>query len=101
MKKITMATVKSFICKNFNELYIQEKSKFDGMIDGTSNCKNTTFVKVQAPDEGYTHDNHKGVHGAWFVGGSRDHLSHYETETMIGIDVYNCCGHFILAIAKA
>ena len=97
MKKITLATVKSFIKKNEGCLFIRVKSKFDGMTDGLEYFQDgfrlaeETDVLVQ-----YT----LGIKDAWFVGSSRDHLSPFETEHLTGIEVSNCCGRFILAIQK-
>jgi hypothetical protein len=39
-KKITLATLKAFI-KNSNELFVEEKSNFNGMIDCVESFVNT------------------------------------------------------------
>lgn len=39
-KKATMATIKSFVKKNRENLLINVKSSFDGMIDGLSYINN-------------------------------------------------------------
>lgn len=39
-KKITRATIKSFVKKNKDQLYISNKSDFDGMVDGVTECHN-------------------------------------------------------------
>lgn len=98
MTKITRATVKSFIKKNFDNLYINRKSRFDGSVDCVMPVKGG-FKKVCATDwhEKYT----LGVEGAWFVGNSRDSFSEYEKEGYKGIEVYNCCGSFILAVKQS
>lgn len=97
MKKITLATVKSFIKKNSDKLYINVKSSFDGMTDCCESRYNG-FVKAVATAE---HPDHKqGVEGAWFVGSSRDYFKAFENAELTGIEVYNSCGHFVLAIAK-
>jgi hypothetical protein len=97
MAKITKATVKSFIKKNRANLLISCKSQFDGMSDMVKSIKDQSFSK--ALDDGMV--NHTlGIAGAWFVGNSRDWFVHYETDTLIGIDVYNSCGSFTLAINK-
>jgi len=100
MAKITMATVKSFIRKNEGALYIQCNSFFAGMIDGCPYDKNSKFVKAQKPDAGQNHENCLNVHGAWFVGSSRDRLMEFEDKDFKGISVHNCCVSFILAIPK-
>ena len=38
MKKITRTTIKSFIKKNFDDLYISTRSRFNGMIDCVDRC---------------------------------------------------------------
>lgn len=97
MKKITLATIKSFIKKN-EDLYIKNKSDFDGMVDGVRECSNQSFRKAERKD-GLT-ENTLGIVGAWFVKSSRDGFNEYEDEQYKGYEVYNCCGSFILAVAK-
>lgn len=104
MKKITLTTVKSFIKNNRENLLINVKSSFDGMTD-CCESQHEGFKKAE-PDktQSLNSDYHKatqGIKGAWFVGSSRDYFNHYETDTLIGIEVYNSCGTFILAIEKA
>jgi len=94
-KKITMATVKSFIKKN-RELYIKCKSSFDGMTDCVEQNVGSTFQKANTTDM-HT-EKPLGINGAWFVGRSRDHFSEYNDGMYKGIEVYNCCGSFIIAI---
>lgn len=107
MKKVTRATIKSFIKKNRENLYIKNIHTFDGMIDGTRHMKNPQFEKVSRPERdeaGFTvKDREKytlGVPGAWFVGSSRDYFKPYEDSQYTGYEVYNACGNFILAINK-
>jgi hypothetical protein len=96
MPKITKATVKSFIKKNQGNLFINVKSEFDGMTDGCER-RNAGFVPAK---ETWDHlINTLGVQGAWFVD-SRNSFRAYEDETFAGIDVYNCCGSFVLAVKK-
>lgn len=104
-KKITLATVKSFIKKNEGNLYINVKSSFDGMIDGCAS-QHDGFVKAekdntQSLNSDY-HDRTQGIKGAWFVGSSRDYFKPFDNigGDMTGIEVSNSCGHFILAIYK-
>lgn len=102
-KKPTLATVKSFIKNNRNDLLINVKSSFDGMddcvrqlYDGFNFAK---ADKTQSLNSDY-HDRTQGIQGAWFVGSSRDYVTKYETDSLTGYDISNCCGHFILAIKK-
>lgn len=98
-KKITLATLKSFVRKNSNKLYINLRSKFNGMTDGVESVGNSFCTATVNPDD--VNISHTlGIAGAWIVGSSRDSLSQYEDDTFLGIDVYNSCGRFILAIKK-
>jgi len=100
-KKITLSTVKSFIKKNRENLYINVKSSFDGMTDGVEQLRNG-FVKAQADKtiskSSDYYDRTQGIKGAWFVGSSRDYFTSYNENYLTGIEVSNCCGTFILAI---
>ena len=96
MAKTTLATVKSFLRKNKGKVYIATKSHFDGMVDCVMPCGDKTFVLPNP--EGPWHENELGIHGAWFVFGSRDWITPFEKDGMRGFEVYNCCGSFELAV---
>lgn len=96
MKKITLATVKSFIKKNRENLYISFQSHFDGMIDCVTSSNNKTFQKAEMTEEHGKYS--QGVKGAWFVGQSRDYFTCFANDGFEGIEVSNSCGSFILAI---
>jgi hypothetical protein len=98
MKKITLATVKSFIRKNPN-LYINCKSSFDGMVDCVMPNDNQGFEPIKPSDRNSS--NTLGIEGAWFVLGGGDRFYPHEDDNFEGIEVYNCCGSFILATRKA
>lgn len=38
------------------------------------------------------------IQGVWLVGSSRDYITPYSENGLIGYEVYNSCGKFILAI---
>lgn len=96
-KKITKATVKSFVRKNIDNLHIKTTRTFDGMVDGCIIVKGG-FEKVST---GAGHEEHTlGVKGVWLVNGSRDYFQAYKKDGFVGIEVYNCCGSFILAIKE-
>jgi hypothetical protein len=99
MKKITLSTVKSFIRKNSDSLLINIGSRFDGMQDCVSSV-NSGFMSATKDSREWNQRNTLGIQGAWFVGSSRDYFTAWETETMQGIEVSNCCGSFTLAISK-
>jgi len=96
-KKITMATVKSFIKHNKGDLFVSFRASFDGMTDCVEQLKGVPY-KAEDTTEHLEHS--LGIKGAWFVGSSRDYFRLYEDEMFKGIDVSNCCGHFILAVIK-
>lgn len=95
-KKITLTTVKIFIRDNAENLFISHKSAFDGSIDGSRDADDKSFKKVEVGGERARTNGH-GVPGAWFVGSSRDHFTYFKKDGYEGIEVYNCCGHFIIA----
>lgn len=98
-KKITLATLKSFAKRNASDLFSNEKSDFDGMVDCVMPSENQGFKKTEYLPEktGYYRT---GIHGIYTVGSSRDYLTFYEDANFIGIRVSNCCGCSILAIKK-
>lgn len=95
-KKITLATVKSFVKKNRNGLYIRVGSRFDGMND----CVMPVNGGFSPAKESGNTENTLGIAGAWFVRDSRDWFTPYDDGTFTGYEVSNCCGNFILAIKK-
>lgn len=97
MKNITLATVKSFIRKNDGKIYIKTISDFDSMQDCVAPV--VSNFKLCTPSE-TMNDNNLGLSGAWFVGRSGDYFSAFEDNNFTGIEIYNCCGCFILAIKK-
>lgn len=101
-KKITLATVKSFIRKNEGKLLISYKSSFNGMTDSveTSTKSAQEFRPVSKPEEGRNFENCLGIAGAWFVLHGRDSFSAINQDGLVGIHVYNCCGSFDLAVRQ-
>jgi hypothetical protein len=91
-KKITLATLKLFI-KKANNLFVEEKSNFNGMTDCVESFKNTKMVEVSKEDA-------IGHNGVWCVGGSRNYFTFEENDNYFGIEVSNCCGHSILWTSK-
>lgn len=97
-KKITIATVKSFINKNQGKLLIMTASHFDGMQDMVTYSDNPKFYPLQKTENKCS--NNLGFCGVWFVGRGDDMCSKYETEQLTGFSVYNCCGSWNIAIRK-
>jgi hypothetical protein len=91
-KKITMATLKSFI-KNAKDLYVESVSSFDGMTDCVESVENRELRQISK-------DKAIGHGGVWCVGSSRDYFEFKETNTHFGIEVYNSCGSGILWTKK-
>ena len=95
-KKITLATLKSFI--NKNEVYIKMESSFDGMSDMIEYDKNAKYMPAQKTDNNVK--NTLGLNGLWLVGSSRNYFRYFEDENFYGIDVTNCCGSSLIAVKK-
>lgn len=98
MSKITKATFKSFIRKNRENLLIRVKSKFDGMTDMCQSTNSTGFDK--ALDADHKHDNNCGIQGVWITHNG-NYFTEYEKDGIKGIEVYNCCGQFIIGVKNA
>jgi hypothetical protein len=105
-KKITMATVKSFV-KNADKVFVEHKSGFDGMVDCVMPNKDSELFEISKEEALGTHK------GAWIVGGSRDYFTYQEMEIeklfvneegklvnlpvqFVGIKISNSCGSAIL-----
>ena len=97
MKKITIATVKSFIKMNSDFLFINTKSRFDGMTDGVED-RNGGFQKIKKAD--HFDEYSLGYIGIHFTGSTKNWCKRYEDEFYQGFRVDNCCGCFIVAIIK-
>jgi hypothetical protein len=102
MKKITLATIKSFINKNRDNLYIKVRSSFDGMTDCVEVIKDAHFSKIENTERSVEHT--MGINGAWFVSQSRDYFGKFDYAGSDGVfegyEISNCCGTFQLAIKK-
>lgn len=94
-KKITLATIKSFIRKNRAELLVNVKSSFDSSIDGQSS-RNDGFKRATESDCPCA--NNLGISGLWFVGGGRNFFDPYSENGLTGYKIGNCCARFIVAI---
>ena len=98
-KKITRATIKSFVKRelNNNNLHINVLSSFDGMVDCIMPLKKG-FIKAEKTNNSL--QNNLGVQGIWLVGQSRNYFDLYADEDYIGYKVYNSCGTFIIAMKR-
>ena len=95
--KLTKTNFKTFIKKNDGQLLIERRNRFDGMTDGLEGCERG-FSPVLKSDRhvDYTF----GIEGAWLVGGGRDYFQAFENDQFKGIEVYNACGNFVVAVLK-
>jgi hypothetical protein len=100
MKKITLATIKKFIRENRDNLLIKNISEFSGMTDGIEFSRDQSFRPAVKPIPDWNAKNMLDIQYAWFVGGSRDSFNRYDDNQHTGFEVYNCCGHFVLAVTK-
>lgn len=96
-RKITLATFKSWIRKNPGFL-IKCDSTFDPMIDGISHDRWAAFKPAQSA--AFPCNNNLGFSGIWLVFGSRDSFEAYDNNGFVGIEVYNCCGSFVVAVKE-
>lgn len=95
MAKITKATFKSFIRKNEGKLFIKNISEFSGMTDSVEYSQDPSWSQLLPADR--YHDNNLGYQGIWLVGSSGNLFNEYNKGGYTGIEVYNCCGTFIIA----
>jgi len=103
MKKITRSTVKAFIRYARHNLYIKNKSSFDGMTDACEPVQDNDWKKAEVLAMNEWDNIHTlGVKDAYFVGphGSKDYFYPIITYDFIGYEVSNCCGNFLLGIKK-
>ena len=108
-KKITIATVKSFIRRNRSTLLVRVTSAFDGRQDGVRDHVASDFAPAMCR-ETYCHETGRyvpaaadskdslGIMGVWFTG--RDSCRRIETDTVRGYEVYNCCGTWSVGVSK-
>lgn len=95
-KKITIATVKSFIRKHnaAGTLLVRCDSSFDGMTDCVERNRDAAFFAPQAARE---HSSNMGLQGIYFVAQSGNWCSAYDDGTYAGFKVSNCCGSWVVA----
>ncbi len=96
-KKITLATFKSFVRKNRENLHVRVESSFDGMVDCVMGNDGAKFEPAQETE--YNLEATLGIEGIWLVRGSRDYFEGiYDNEgNLVGIHVWNCTGSFTVA----
>jgi hypothetical protein len=95
-KKITRATIKSFI-KKANNLHIKFFSSFDSSQDCVMPSEANDFTPTKPADRNFEYT--LGIFGALFLLGD-DRYTAYETEHFTGYKVSNCCTSFAIAVPK-
>lgn len=95
--KITVATLKAFLKKNEDAIYVRVLSSFDGMQDMVDTVEDV-FKLVKKSDN--PKDYNLGFSGLYLVGHSRDSIRHYEDDIYTGFEVYNSCGLCLVATPK-
>lgn len=98
-KKITKATFKSFVSKNLANLFVNVRSNFDGRTDCVESVSGGFRLSITNGDS-LDNPNTRGIDGIWLVGGRGNYFKAYDDGAFTGIEVSNCCGLFIVAIAK-
>lgn len=95
-KKITKATIKSFIRKNKDEIMVLHTNRFDAYCDGVRPVSEP-FERVE-----FRIENGKEVPSYLSVPLDIRHniFKPYNKNGMIGFEVYNCCGTYVVAIPQ-
>ena len=94
MAKTTLATVKSFIRKNTEQLHIKKIKVHDSI---SLLYEAHPFAPVVFNTHAYEH--RLGIEGVWFTFGGNV-CTPYEDGEYKGFDVHNSCGHFVIAVTK-
>lgn len=97
MAKITKATVKSFVNKNRDNLFISTRTKFNIMTDSVDMLEDRGFGKITTPS--VEHPNNLNIQGVWITRDGNSFQA-YDDGVFTGYSVWNCCGEFILAVKK-
>ncbi len=103
-RRITLATLKSFARKNHENLLLKVRSRFNSSIDGSETLTGGFEpIRDAAPHYSNIGDyfaHTLGILGVWIVDAGRNYCAPYEDENYKGIEVYNCCANFVLAVKK-
>lgn len=97
-KRITKATLKSFIKRNSDKIYTNELSSYDGMQDMVTK-RESGFTPAEVDMEKVNKGEHYILDGVYLVYG-KNWFDLYEDDNFIGIEVYNSCGNSVVAIKK-
>lgn len=100
-KKITRATFKSFVSRQFKygNLYHKQLNWFDGMVDCVMPVRDSEWKECN-PNGGKNSENTLALTGIWLVGSSRDYFTSYADENYVGYEVSNSCGNYLIAMKR-
>lgn len=103
MKKLNKNHFNNFVKKNAENLYMIVYQDFNGMVDMVEKVDQPEFKKVvkvqfQPCRDVLLRDAGDKLKIAFRDGNSFDP---YENDEYQGIEVYNCCGKFVVAVKKA
>jgi hypothetical protein len=97
-KRITLATIKSFIRKNKENLFIRTTRSYDLIESFSKTSDNLNFRPIESTDLSIQYT--LGIKDVWIAGQGRDGFLAYENDKYIGYDIYNVCHAFNLVIKK-
>jgi len=96
---MTKASFKKFIRDHKDKMLINIRSAFDGMTDSCES-NNNGWQPLEAEDEKHAFENNLGLKGVWLVGHGRDYFKPLVDSDYYGIEVSNCCGHFMVGCKR-
>ena len=90
-KKITLATLKSFMKKS-ETLFIKNTRVFDWMTDSVTGVHNTNYDPIRKNEIDFEQKHTFWIEWLRLVWWGRDHFKYFEEDVYYGIEVWNCCG---------
>jgi len=93
MARFTKASLKSFIRKNQESLYILQKTSFNWMTDGVDETGKKDYRKIEPSEIDFNKQYNYWIDGLWMVWGSRNTFELINDKT---IEIYNCCWKALL-----
>jgi hypothetical protein len=99
-KKPTLATVKAFMRRNADNLYVQNLGDYNGMYDAFEYYRGDRPFRSVAGLYNPNKPKDFGI-GVWFVSGAgRNAVRPYSYDGYEGYSVSNCCSDFVVAVKK-
>lgn len=97
MKKITKSTLKAFINKAFENLFVKVESDFDPYTDCLENIKKP-WKKATIDNDSGSQKYTLGINDIWITSSTNYRI--YKDNTFIGIYWFNCCGSGMVAVKQ-